>query len=432
MKKILLIFLIPIVGISQTPLPISGLTPTANGNDNHWVLQWTDDFRSFTSPHLNPSDNTYWVGTNSTDHRWQVSHNANAGNSPQVFIKDQITFNPQNGLVITTQKLTAPYSCPTCTLHTSFNYASGNVTRWDDFPTDVQYGYIEAYIKIEKDVFGLWPAFWLWKDKPIGNCSTPYNCTCNTIAGNPPNFDYDEIDIFELTPGAKELCPNSGFYNTVQNKFITRTNIHTCLPVEQCGASDHRGMNLTVPGTNGYLDWHWYGIEWTPSKIIYYIDRVAIRTSPNPGYPNPNGRGDISQKLAIILGSGLNDNVSWPNTFWGNSPQERYNNGSTAYFNSSTYSPADINSVSTKMYVMYANYWKLNIPSNDCSLLQNYSISSSNINNFDNTVGRNFSTSGLINLMSSKIWRASESITINADFYSNGQELYLDVNPCIQ
>lgn len=400
-------------------------------NDSHWINIWSDTFKTFSSVH--PNGSGYYIGKDSADHRWQVSDNYQFGNAPQAYMKEQITFDA-DGLVITTEKV-ATYTCTSCLNNQVFNYKSGNITRWGNYPgpKDTEYGYIEARIKIEKDVYGLWPAFWMWND--VCTCNSPdatmTTTVCTTCSPPGPNMDYDEIDIFELTPGMKEGCESAGYKDVIQDKNIIRTNIHTS-DNESCGANP-RGQNLPI---NDYTNWHTYGVEWSPSKIIFYIDNIAVRTSPNPNYPN-NVKGDVSQKLAIILGSGLNDALRWVesdgcggnNTFWQNI-NGCGNNGSTTYFNSTTYSPADINTTPAKMHVDYVSYYKLN--NGNCNLSSiTVTDATENTCGADNNIASFLITSGTISLDSSPhIWRARDFLLINGDFDSNGKELYLDVNPC--
>jgi hypothetical protein len=398
-------------GFSQTPPP--------TGTDSHWVNQWTDDFTNPSFTQITGASQ-YWIGTSPTDPHWLIADNWEFSTMPQVFLKDNISFDygpGHNGLIIKTNKLATPYYCASCVNHHVFDYASGSITRYGDFPTNIQYGYLESEIKIERDVYGLWPAFWLWSDSRPNyyNCSYAEKCTCNDQNGI---YDYDEVDIFELTPGAGESCANAGYNNVTQNKYITRTNIHTCDNEVGCGTPNIRGQNLPVAD---YTQWHRYGIEWSPSKIVFYIDGRIIRDSPNPGY-EIDGQGSISRKLNIIINSGLNQYLH--GDYW----SYPFSN----YFNSGTYSPANIDVVPCNMYVRSVSYWKLNLNGAYCISLIDQNINSSTINNFDNKIDKSYTTSGTIFLPSSKIWRASEYILINGDFDSNGKDLYLDVNPCTE
>lgn len=423
------------IGYSQTPV-----------NDMHWQLEWKDDFTDPLYYKGQDSNGKWWIYDGLQQEKWQISNVEQFQCAPNLFLENQVTLDP-NGLVITTEKLAVAYngnvtsSCTSPNFNGIFNYASGNIVRYANFPNNIQYGYIEAKIKIEKDVFGLWPAFWMWNDDRYNpNCSSSVcpnvnsinNCTCMLST---TCFDYDEIDIFEMTPGSSEDCQSAGMVNLIQNKNITRTNIHTCDNEVGCTLPNIRGLNLNV---DDYTQWHTYSVEWSPSKIIYYIDDKIIRNSINPGFSNSTaGVGDVSQKLNIIIGAGLNgfvrSNNYWFNKGWNTINDEFWENGGmTSYFDENSYSPADINNSPVKMFVQYVSYYKLNINSTNCNNLQDQIINSSTINSFDDKIDKSYTTSGSLNLPSSKIWRASEFILINSEFSTNGNSLYLDVSPCTQ
>ena len=292
----------------------------------------------------------------------------------------------------------------------------------------VRYGYIEAKIKLS-NTFGLWSAFWLWNCGRTGGCS----------------YDNDEVDIFEMIPGKKIGEPCSQFYTRQGDKYLFSSGIPISqTPPPMCSPTDYLQLNAcpdyTVP--------HTYGLEWSPSKLIWYIDGQIIRNTSNPGYPNdPNG--NISQAMRIILGAQISSYVNWdagsPIGYYDASYNDRSDysnyfstsypyipsgqsvNRATSYSNPPISGPVNLNTIPSDMYVEYVKYWRYN----PCSGLDQQ-INTSNINSFDKSIDKSYTITSAspLNLPSSKIWRATDNILINGDFYTNGYELYLDANPC--
>ncbi len=131
-----------------------------------------------------------------------------------------------------------------------FNYTSGKIISRDS----MKFGYIEARIKMPygHDFF---PAFWIFR-------SGDY------VGAN-------EIDIFEVQQW--ENYPNS--------PSIIETNVHlgeandslNCPNDPDC--DDHRKNSHKINGV--FTDYHTYAIEWSPVKIIWYVDGHSIRTMVN-------------------------------------------------------------------------------------------------------------------------------------------------------
>src|SRR5690606_7547964 len=101
----------------------------------------------------------------------------------------------------------------------------------------IQFGYLEAKIKTS-DIYGMFPAFWTWAQ--VGN------------AGD-SNYDYDEIDIFELIPGAKK---NVGLHD----KNVMTSNIH----IDMNSTSPPYIHDYKEDEINDYTNFHIYAIEWSP------------------------------------------------------------------------------------------------------------------------------------------------------------------------
>ena len=107
----------------------------------------------------------------------------------------------------------------------------------------LQYGIIEARVKIP-DLRGLNSAYWL-------------------LNGAPP---YQEIDIFEMIPGARP--PG---YADIHDKFLMTSNWHYITRVP----NSTEGQSI-ITKVQDYTLYHNYAVEWTPTKIIFYLDGKVI------------------------------------------------------------------------------------------------------------------------------------------------------------
>ena len=335
-KTILLILLFPCLWtFGQTP-----------ANDPHWQLIWQDDFNSTTL------DNTKWTIIDWAD-----------GNNATLYIKNNVTINNGN-LVLTVRN--NPVNCasnhpPTiwgaripCIVNKIYPYNSGWVETKQAYNT--QYGYIESRIKLPYG-YGFWPAFWTF----IGSGVSGSNAA--------------EIDIFEMLG------------HSPSNEITT--NIHLNYPDGNIYFQKQTPTNYDYNNT-----WHTYGIEWSPSKIIWYVDGSPIRLFPNHGIIDP---------VRIILNLAIEPDY---------------------LPNSSTPFPSD----------MLVDYVKVYDLKKDCS--NDLNVCNYNFGTYDNKVKKsitisNGSCTNSLNVGQNIFLRASEGVLINGDFtVPIGSELYIDVNPC--
>lgn len=226
-------------------------------NDPHWQPLWSDEFNS---GFLDPAK---WEVLDNFD-QYGCAPNVFLNDNNYVFFKNDIS-NPSNKiLVLHLEKhdydpIPTYYTIPPninpsdwwyC--HKShYSYISGYIQTIDGF--DTPYGYIEARIKLP-DREGINAAFW--------TVSNPYR----------------EIDIFEFIPGIQEECNRNknDFFN--HNKFNNSSNIHLLLDSKECsGMYDYP----SVFGSFDYTQWHTYGIEWSPTRIIWYVDNYPVRYYKN-------------------------------------------------------------------------------------------------------------------------------------------------------
>ena len=418
MKRILSIYIIFQLHnlIAQTPL-----------NDNHWQLLWADEFSGVNGSIPDPN-------------KWHVyaAHDGYAGicvfqpapscpDRPQKFdimpvFREANTYLENGSVVFRTQReatviyigngIYLPiggYECPPWALEeyhckqqmidTNFRYkySSGAMDTKQDF--NMKYGYVEARMKVS-NTQGTWPAFWTyaarWGDttinQPIGSPITWQNV----------KLESEELD-FEWIPGGKISRKGHAYHQITQTKHHVTTNIHAerfgiqtsfCEP--HCSGTTNVGVHLI----DDYTQWHVYGIEWTPDKIIYYIDGNIVRVTSNPY----NGQS-INLLHVIKLGTGINPD----------------------YFNHTVPLPS----------YTYVDYIRVYKPINDCDVALN--SCSFNWGDYDNKVKKNITigeggcTNSVPSSILGRVLRATEFIYIQGDFsVPLGTSLYLDVNSCYE
>lgn len=357
-KTILVIFLLnsAIILLGQSP-----------ANDPHWQLVWEDNFNSLNT--------NIWKVQNNFDHYSGLVNNG----EPQVYTNRSNNVSVSGGNLVL-KIIEENYSCPSGALNDwgcsrqdrygiPYQYTSGWVETKN--PYKPKYGFIEARIKVPYGN-GFWPAFWLFSDEIQNGTS------------------YQEIDIFEMVPGRWEDCVYSNSLEFTHNYNHLTSSLHNVRSSNEPFCTS----NFRVFSINDYRQWHKYGIEWSPSKIIYYVDDIPIRTVTNVGNFDPS---------VIILNVALNPFV-------------------TPYYSSN---------FPSEMLVDYVKVYNLN---NDCNTVLN-------ICNYDFTyhdtrvkkkiiIGNGTCTNSL-NINDNVFLRASEGVEINGDFtVPVGAELYIDVNTC--
>ena len=123
-----------------------------------------------------------------------------------------------------------------------YNYTSGMVMtggRKYVKPFFFQYGYAEAQVKVPSGR-GLWPAFWLL---PVDCSNSPCDYTSRP-----------EIDVMEILG---------------QEPNVQHMNYHFLYPN---GSSGDVGTSRAGPDFSA--GWHTFGIEWSPTALVWYVDDV--------------------------------------------------------------------------------------------------------------------------------------------------------------
>lgn len=231
----------------------------------------------------------------------------------------------------------------------------------------MHYGYIEAQIAISYGS-GFFPAFWLYG---------------TTSGSSHQGEDYQEIDIFEMTPGIEnDIMPDGvSVYNHNQNLMTSNRHYFINDPI--------KGTNVSTKYIiDDYRKYHIYGLEWTPSKFIYYVDGAIYRIEENKGIYDP-------KKIILNFAVHRNLSLSYPD-FPG---------------------------------FMDINYLRVYKPRNDYTTtltMNNYNFSS-----YDNRIKRKIIITGYNSLREGEniYLRAAEGVEINGEFsIPLGAELYIDVN----
>ena len=210
----------------QTPVDLGYVT-----------LDWQDDFDS-----LNLNN---WIVVNNCDH---------AGD-PQLYKSGNVSFANgkmnlvlKNEITLLNELDTIPdsYACGTHDT-TEYYYSSGWVETTN--PRAFGYGYIEARMKLPADYHAS-TGFWTWRDDDF------------------PFFNEAEIDIVEMCVGQFQT------FSTL--KFST--NIHTNFSGNYPNYLERPELYKEIkPANFDFTQWHTYGIEKLPNKLIWYVDNMPVR-----------------------------------------------------------------------------------------------------------------------------------------------------------
>jgi beta-glucanase (GH16 family) len=203
-------------GVSAaTPTPHAVAPPTMNTG---WRLRFD---AQFTGSQL---DTSIWA----TCYPWADAPSGctNFGNSEYEWYlpsQDRVT---DGALRLVAQRILTPGRTSDGTQKEYF-CRSGMVTSYTSF--NFKYGYLQIVAKIPSG-YGLWPALWL----------APTNLRSPT----------DEIDIIE----------------------------HWGPPFEHTAAYLHplRGTRISAPLAPGFSGWHTFGLFWTRSQLVWFVDGHAI------------------------------------------------------------------------------------------------------------------------------------------------------------
>lgn len=251
LKAFVIILMSLNVGRSQTPVDLGFAT-----------LVWEDNFDSF--------DNSKWIIINDCDHGgdYQVYKNANvsfSGGSMKINLRNEQINYPSTNINIPNYS----WACGGIS-NTHYNYTSGWVESTNDH--SFEYGYIEATIKFDNEQYAS-PGFWCWRNN-----------------GQQFYHNENELDILELA--------NDNLTNYQTTKFST--NIHTNLSNQYPAYPELNLYYEISPAGFDFTDWHTYGIEKSPDRLIWYLDGEIIRVLYNHHMVDPQ-RIIFNQKIVNLL-----------------------------------------------------------------------------------------------------------------------------------
>lgn len=121
-------------------------------------------------------------------------------------------------------------------------YLSGIITSRDALK--LTYGYVETRARVPYGR-GYWPAFWL--------LNAYYD-----VGG-----DWPEIDIMEFIGSDEDVVYHT--YHYYDENHVLRST-----------------QSQPTPGIDYTLDFHTFGVEWTPGELVYYVDGRIVHRVNNP------------------------------------------------------------------------------------------------------------------------------------------------------
>lgn len=251
-----------------------GQTPA---NDPTWQLVFDENFDD-----LNFWDIfSFYDGGNITS--VQLTKNVSVTNGIlNLYARTEYTTCPPNMLNTPANNSNYPslwYGCNA----TSYNYSGGEVhTKNNNF----HYGYYEIKAKMDY-ASGFWPSFFL-----LAGDNTPL---------------YAEIDIFEMVGGAKAVVgfnngtniPSNNPWNGIETPYLMNYT-HMTTNIHGFASEEFPAVNFV----SDYRQWHTYGLEWWPNRMVWYVDGIVVRITKNPsGYDN-------NIPMQVILGTSIRKSIA--------------------------------------------------------------------------------------------------------------------------
>ncbi|MDR0789858.1 MAG: glycoside hydrolase family 16 protein [Bacteroidales bacterium] len=398
----IIIFFIAFVSLCFSAFSQVVDVPLTPANDPHWELKWSDEFNvnAKTQAEWNTHYANNWRRKNYFDHFGE----------PQLFM-DTNVFVEDSVLVLKLEKDSC--RCPQAAVTEwgckrqwedstyYYRYTNGWVeTKLNAAKQYGRYGYIEAKINFPYHR-KFWHAFW----------------TLHMNDNDTMFLNNAEIDIAEQLGHIDPWATG--------NILVTNTQNYTTTNVWQCYDSINRArlgdffQPIYVPNYSWESEWHKYAVEWSPTRLIWYVDDKPIRELRNHG---------IEDTITIIFGLGVQNTVGIETD------------------------TELVNLIYPQiMKVDYVRVYQLKKECEEIFEACNYDFS-----NYDNTVKKKIiigdescnntiSTDTILHavtlslptiscnntISTGTILRASESVEINENFtLEEGVELYIDVDGC--
>ena len=221
--SIFFLFGIPIIGLAQTPL-----------NDHSWDNVFDDNFETLNT--------TRWYHNNHV-HGTGSDEDAYAYMNDNAYVSSMVLFPQRKRLIFKMEKVPEgfphPGSGPCVYPGGKHYYKSGIIQSCQVF----KYGYFEVTTKMPMG-YQFFPAFWLY----VRNIQNGYH----------------EIDIFEVFQGLENAITTNLHWN-----FESTVNYHEL----------HDTIKYTY--VDNIHSYHKYAVEWTKSRIIWFVDDKIIRVEKN-------------------------------------------------------------------------------------------------------------------------------------------------------
>jgi beta-glucanase (GH16 family) len=177
-------------------------------------------------------------------------------------------FSVSNGVLSITASPMSQAAKATLPSDMQRTYLSGALNT---YPFSQTYGYFEILAKVPRGQ-GLWPAFWLL-----------------AVSDNwPPEIDAPEV-----------LGDNVG-----TAYFSLHTTDKSWVASQPGSYNGSSTTDAATPGEDLSQGFHYYGVDWGPSQITFYIDRRAVATRPTPS--------DMHQPMYLIANLAVGGTGTWP------------------------------------------------------------------------------------------------------------------------
>lgn len=166
-----------------------------------------------------------------------------------------------------------------------------------------KYGYLEMYAKVPV-VKGAWCSLWLTSSGSLGTKNAPYGV---------------EVDVFESQ--AELLVPNlhKWYESTGTNITDVAYNSSPASLYHDATSSSKKIQKCAVAQDNANFrnEYHLFSYEWTPEKIVMYVDGVSYMTFDiTDDYENysktanavSGGMSGFHDPMQVVLGCGIYSN----------------------------------------------------------------------------------------------------------------------------
>jgi beta-glucanase (GH16 family) len=279
-------------GTSSPPPQAPGQPPTAVTAGATWRTIFDDEF----------------TGTSVDGSKWNVGNNSNYGSSndeDECYRTGNVT-ETGGTLRITAKRQTVTNCGSNPDGGDSYYFTSGLVTTramFGDLTMKYRQGYAEVRMRAPRGNI-YWPAFWL----------------ADPDDGSAPGWPaYGEIDVSEIY-GAHPDVSESNFHRTGGDIGAADHNVNN-------PGSSNPGISINPP--NGFVaggtnNWHTYGINWTATKLEWFVDGVKVRTY------NASSSADtsaLSYEHSLIINLAMGGSGPQDHGYTGGETGSSYSNG---------------------------------------------------------------------------------------------------------